>query len=381
MPTCLQLRILLLIPLVSLLASACDSGGKGTAGDSGGVPGAVEQHLWGAGYYSGGDWDPDFNDGSFYGTAFYVRRGLDQDNAAYVKRAGEMMAFNAGILQRARRRPLSYFSVNLDAVMMAMLGGIEYMAATGEREVLRDVDFLLDATNTVLAVVYGNYVVPGGLDGSYFMAAYGATVVTSVVALANLQTAVLLPEYGKRDRRVDSARAIVEAIESAAWNGVFFRKDPGDEGLYLYPNVMMMLCYCRLYQATGEPTHIDKAEALFDAIQPLRSSDRPGYRSPYSAHYMGAVTDDYSTLSSQNYLTFALSLLNQVTGKGVYCSELKEVRRFVEEYLLDANQSRLLHHWMDGHIAEPTDREYFCSGCNLQYLYMAWWVRQNTQCN
>jgi uncharacterized protein YyaL (SSP411 family) len=143
---------------------------------------------------------------------------------------------------------------------------------------------------------------------------------------------------------------------------------------------MMILCYCRLYEATGESVYIDKAEALFEAIQPLKAPDRPGYRSPYSAEFMGAVTDDYSTLSSQNYLMFALALLSRVTGKGAYCSELGEIRRFVEEYLFDEEHHRLLHHWMDGTIAQPADPEYFCSGCNLQYLYMTWWSGRYASC-
>jgi len=78
---------------------------------------------------------------------------------------------------------------------------------------------------------------------------------------------------------------------------------------------------------------------------------------------------------------FALGLLKQVTGKEAYCSELREVWRFVEEYLFDSTHSRLLHHWMDGHIARPTDPEYFCSGWNLQYAYMIWWAGHYARCD
>jgi uncharacterized protein YyaL (SSP411 family) len=143
---------------------------------------------------------------------------------------------------------------------------------------------------------------------------------------------------------------------------------------------MMLVCYCRLYEATEEPAYLEKAETLFEAIQPLKAPGRPGYRSPYSAEYMGAATDDYSTLSSQNYLMFALALLSRLTGKEMYCRELGEVRRFVEVYLFEPKGRRLLHHWMDGRIAQPDDPEYFCAGCNLQFLYLAWWVGHYTPC-
>ena len=128
----LRVNWILLSLVPCWLTSACDSDEDGTARVPGDVSEAVEQHLWGAGYYSGGDWEPDFNDGAFYGIAFYIREGLEQGNAEYVERAGETMTWNASILQRACREPLSYFAVNLDTVVMAMLGSIEYVAATGE---------------------------------------------------------------------------------------------------------------------------------------------------------------------------------------------------------------------------------------------------------
>lgn len=357
-----------------------DGGVDGTGPAGASVSRAVDRHLWDGGYFAGGDWQQDFNDGAFYGTGYYIREGLEHGNAAYVERAGEMMAFNAGILRRALREPLSYFAANLDAVVMAILGGIEYAAATGDSGHLPDIDAVLNLANAVLKIVYGNYVIAEDSAESYFTQTYGATVVTAVMALVNLQYAVLLEGRDRKNRRVDSAREIVHAIESVAWNGAFFRKDPGNENLFLYPNVMMMLCYCRLYQATGESGKLRNAEVLFDAIQPLKCEDRPGYRSPYSAAHMGATTDDYSTLSSQNYLIFALALLNRTTGKAIYCSELREVRRFVEDYLFDPAQGRLLHHWIDGHIARPEDPEYFCSGCNLQFLYMEWWAHKYASC-
>jgi len=384
MPGILRLHMSLWSLVLCCLVCACDAdqdgGADGTGPERIEVSQAVDRHLWDGGYYVGGDWDPDFNDGAFYGTAYYIRQGLEQGNTAYVNRAEEMMAFNAGILRRALQEPLSYFAMNLDAVAMAMLGSIEYAAATGEPRSLPDIDAVLNLANAALLILYGNYVTADEIPESYFMETYGATVATSVVALANLQYAVLLEGSDKRRSRVNSARKIVAAIETAAWNGEFFKKDPGNEKLFLYPNVMMMLCYCRLYQATGEPENLEKAEVLFQAIQPLKRTDRPGYTSPYSAQQMGAATDDYSTLSSQNYLMFALALLSRTTGKVIYCNELREVRRFVEDYLLDSTHARLLHHWMDGQIAQPTDPEYFCSGCNLQFLYMGWWADHYTQC-
>ncbi len=36
----------------------------------------------------------------------------------------------------------------------------------------------------------------------------------------------------------------------------------------------------------------------------------------------------------------------------------------------------LLHHWIDGRIAHPDDPDYFCSGCNLQTLYVLRYLQE-----
>ena len=103
----------------------------------------------------------------------------------------------------------------------------------------------------------------------------------------------------------------------------------------------------------------------------------------------------------------ALALLYQVTGKARYVEELDEVLDFLEEYLpgswalsdvhheacalpcggnevcvaqscvADATHQGVLHHWMDGEVAVPQDPEFFCSGCNLQLLYVLWYRQHN----
>mgnify|MGYP006897292372 CR=1 FL=1 len=35
------------------------------------------------------------------------------------------------------------------------------------------------------------------------------------------------------------------------------------------------------------------------------------------------------------------------------------------------HEGKILHHWMNGRAAIPEDPEYFCSGCNLQTLYIS----------
>lgn len=89
---------------------------------------------------------------------------------------------------------------------------------------------------------------------------------------------------------------------------------------------------------------------------------------------MGAQTEDYSTLSSQNYTMMALALLFRETQEAAYRDEITDIAAFIEEYLLV--DGRLLHHWMDGKVAVPDDPEYFCTGCNLQFLFVAFFAER-----
>jgi hypothetical protein len=124
---------------------------------------------------------------------------------------------------------------------------------------------------------------------------------------------------------------------------------------------------------------------------------------------MGAQTDDYTTLSSQNYTMLALVLLYQITGEKKYLDEIDPIVEFLRDVLSgeacssdltfyecdpacegeltclkgscfeDACHCGVLHHWIDGRLALPTDHEYFCSGCNHQLLYILWYRQHRSE--
>ncbi len=68
-------------------------------------------------------------------------------------------------------------------------------------------------------------------------------------------------------------------------------------------------------------------------------------------------------------------MLYQNTGKELYLERVEEILTFLRLSLYDDMQGRILHHWIDGHIAHPDDPEYFCSGCNHQFLYVVWYLK------
>jgi hypothetical protein len=168
----------------------------------------------------------------------------------------------------------------------------------------------------------------------------------------------------------------------------------------LYPNVSMILLEARLFRLTRDETYRLQARALYGAIQPLKLSDVPArYASPYAAVSLGAKTREVATLSSQNYLALALTLLFEITGERRFSDEADRVLDAIESMrgpwclaqvhtekcapscgaaqacvsatcTADRCTTGLLHHVVDGRLANATDPTLFCSGCNLQALYV-----------
>ncbi|MBW2455405.1 MAG: hypothetical protein JRI68_12875 [Deltaproteobacteria bacterium] len=346
-----------------------------------------------------GDWLEDYGDAAFYGLAFYAQAGVETQAQAWLDRA-----------EAARQRSLTLIddadliNGDLNEIAMATLGLIEYLDATGDQTDLPLIDELIDRLDTLVGAV-GWYLEVEEIN-SWALDTYGPTSISALIGIINVQYAALIGGPRAADRLAWAAQMAAK-IDERAYDGSSYAFGKGREGLFLYPNITMIILWARLAQQAGDPAHVQRARSIYQAIQPLKvSNDADGsvrYRSPYSATLMGAQTDDYSTLSSQNYLMLALMLLYETTGEAAFVDETDGVLDMLSTQLYgqwcfsdfhhqpcvpacqtgqacvvdlcadDQCTGGVLHHWMDGAIAQPHDPEYYCSGCNLQLLYLMWY--------
>ena len=267
---------------------------------------------------------------------------------------------------------LQYALDNLEPVMMAALGLLEVHAQTGDTEILADLDMLIDLMNS-LAGINGDYLEIS--EGAFALDTYGATAMTGALALINLQYAMYV-DNDLTAARLARAIEIANTIDERAFVDTHYTFGNQKQGLFLYPNSIMIIVNCRLYELTQEQRYLDRAKVTVAGIEPLRDLERGGFHSPYSAEYMGAKTEDYTTLSSQNYLSMALMILYENTADDKHLEEARGVLNFIRTQLYDAEERRILHHWMDGRLAIPEDEEYWCSGCNLHTLYVLWYLHE-----
>jgi uncharacterized protein YyaL (SSP411 family) len=209
--------------------------------------------------------------------------------------------------------------------------------------------------------------------GDFASDLYGPTSVTGGVAVIYLQHAHYL-ESERSPEWVERAIEITSAIDEAAFDEDHYRFSPGVEKLYLYPNAVMMLVLSRLYEQTGDVNSLARAEQLFEGIQPLWDDRMELYHSPYSTESQGAQTDEYSTLSSQNYLLLGLMELYRHTEDSTYRDEVVGLLQSIRTRLYSEEDGLLVHHWVDGRPAHEEDPDFFCSGCNLQTLFILWYL-------
>lgn len=330
--------------------------------------------------FQDGDWLEDLGDAPFFGLAWLSHRAVDG-------------ALDAGGLARrdaavARARSLlsgPLLEGDVQDKVMAALGLIEHIGVTGDRAELPVLDEFVDRLDS-LTHTLGDYL-EAGADRSWAIRTYGPTAVTALVALVEAQYALLVG--GERaGERLERAKAIDAKIGERAFGDLGtvrgYAIAPGRIDLELYPNVAMAMLKARLFRITRDDAYRLEARALYAAIQPLKMSDAPArYRSPYAAPLVGAKTPDVSTLSSQNYLALSLLLTFEITGDRRFVDEADRVLDAIaamrgpwceSEVVPGASPDRcttgLLHHVVDGRLAEPGDGTLFCSGCNLQTLYV-----------
>jgi len=352
-----------------------------------------------------GDWKEDFGDSAFYGPAFYAHAGLTGYDQPYSLRAEAAHKRNLQVL-----REENLVTGDANELIMAALGAIEYIAATGDHVGDDNLDYTMGGLDFLLGL-FGGYIEPDVAPG-YAMDNYGPTSVNGLIALVFLQHAYMIGD-AEKEAYLAVGRGIADRVRQRHWTGEYFAFSDEREGLFLYPNITLALLNARLFQLTGEEEYREQALEIYEAIQPLRVQEDSGlaspgrYRSPYSAETMGAQSDDYTTLSSQNYTMLVLALLYEITGELAYVHELDGLLDFVEDQLIgewclghlhrepcapvclddepicvaavceaERCQPGVLHHWIDNRLADHNDTEFFCSGCSLQTLFLLWYRQE-----
>ncbi|MBI5502645.1 MAG: hypothetical protein HY907_20535 [Deltaproteobacteria bacterium] len=299
-----------------------------------------------------GDWAEDFGDATAFAPPALLSVGLrtcDEELVGLAVRTLEHEEFLVRHFLEVMEGP------GAAEVLIGGVGMIEAYRLTGEARwgrVAGDLMTWLDDT----AAIFGDYVYSTSVD----VDPYGPTAVTGIIAAELLRYAEVVDPLD--EERVTAALRIAGGIDRNAWDeaGGFYRARPDDDRLDLYPNVAMMIVWTLAHRLTGDAAYLARAEALFDAIQPLRLAALGGYHSLYSS-----TVPDYVSLSSQNYLVFALRFLDEETGNPRYREEATAILEFIASHLYSNGMA--WHHWESDARAS-----WYCTGCNFQLLYDLW---------
>ena len=317
-----------------------------------------------------GQWTEDFGDAAAFGPTFYSRAGIQMDRQDYVERANEAAVYNLSVVEQGGDDFL-WLGANLEEAFMATQGLISWAGVTQNMDSVGAIDGIIDKIDPMVALT-GDYL---NLDlGEFSTDLYGPTSTTGGVAVIYLQHANSL-NADRSPEWVQRAVEITAAIGDVAYSGDHYKFSPDVDKLYLYPNATMLMVLTGLYEQTGYIAYLDRAEEVYQGIQPLWNEEMGLYHSPYSVESQGAQTDEYSTLSSQNYLMLGLMELYHHSGDLTYLNDVIRLLKSIKSRLYDAEEGLIVHHWIDGRPATHDDPDFFCSGCNLQTLYILWYLQ------
>lgn len=290
-----------------------------------------------------GDWLDDLGDAPFYGLALYAHIGDDERARPARERARRLLVDH------------DFLKDDLQELVTSALGLIEAAALDGDEGDRALIDAFMADMDAVLQL-FGDDL--SGVPG-WAIKTYGTTAVTALVGYAFA-----------RAEKTEIALRLDRFLEKR-WRNDGYRFGGERTDLDLYPNVAMIALKVELYRLTRDAAHRDRAVAAARAIESLRLPDGR-YYSEYSAAEFGATTTDFSTLSSQNYLAYALMALFEIGGDGHWLERADDVLVATEKTMRGPG-GELLHHWIDGRPALPADPTYFCAGCNLQHLFVLWY--------
>ena len=313
--------------------------------------------------YQDGVWKEHFGDGCLFGPSFDIQYGLATDSDLHMERGHTTLDHNAGFVEEASQELLSY-NDQLEFLSMSLLSLSRVGPLAGENYV-QSIDPLLQSLDTISLAVGDYFEIT---VGEFATTSYGPTSVSNFLTINHIERAAGYEENS--EHHFDRARAMMTAIHDVAWDEELatYRFAREDTRRMLYPNITFMLSYARMYQETGEEEFLEAFYRTYDGIEPLRAASGDHFHSPYSFESMGATDEDYSTLSSQNYLMLALLSAYQSTGDKALLDEVNTILTFIETHLMDGDL--ITHHWIDGRAANHEDPWFFCMGCNLQTLYI-----------
>jgi hypothetical protein len=128
----------------------------------------------------------------------------------------------------------------------------------------------------------------------------------------------------------------------------------------VYPNAAMMAVHALAGRLTADDRHLDRAEALWDAVQPTFRAEAGGYHDSYQG-----TEDDYISLSTESYLVLALRLLSRERPDVRYDEGIATILSFIETRLYEPEEGITYHHW-----ESDVRAGWYCTGCNFQLLYI-----------
>ena len=242
--------------------------------------------------FGDGAWPADAGTAPFFGLGFLSRR--TQAGAADTE---ETARRDAALVHA---ETLLAGTPNAESVMAA-LGVVEYVSASGDRRPVAVLDAFIDRVDAQLAST-GDYL-PDTTPGADL---YGPTALTATVALLEAQAALYLNEAARvvRVRAIDSAivgHALGDLVDPTTGTSVrAYASGPGSAEIHGLPNATMLMLKSRLFRLTKDEAYRLESRAVYAALDAAR---------------------DVTTAGGLGHKALALLLMFEITGEQHFVDE------------------------------------------------------------
>lgn len=297
-----------------------------------------------------GDWDLDFGDATAYAPPVLTAAASATCDAPMSGLADATLDREEQLVRR--------FASNLSGeALIGALGLIETYARTHDPRLAalaaQAVEYAGGLIDLFGGVLPRETVEQAGLP-------YGQTATTGLLTAIELR---YVEQVDPDDApRLATALGHAQGLDDAMWSDAlgYYRFDEGDDELHVYAQSAMMAVHALAGRLSGEPAHLDRAEALFDAIAPAYRPEIGAYHDPYQG-----TGDDYVSLSTTSYLLLGLHLLSRERPDARYDAATAELLSFIEDRLWSVTDGIAYHDWEYGERAD-----WYCTGCNFQLAYI-----------
>ena len=248
---------------------------------------------------------------------------------------------------------------------LAMAGAPALIDAYVYTEDSTYLEFLSINTRLINALIINDptLIEPGGAFSFYSPMFIGGALIAmnAEIALATEQVQGTYDDAA--EIHLEQAGQLLEVLDVYLTDGEYYALE-NSYSVSTFYNANMVMALTAMYRATADPDYLNRANALFDALEPLWDDTQGAY--------LNAASDTYIGIAENNSLMYGHLLLSDTDEE--HLARVETFYGWVQDTLFKELPEgwEVILHDNEGFYGEW----YWCSGCNFLAIYNIWLLNE-----